>query len=163
MNEDVRSNDGPTPDLDSVTPLSSEYPPGQSKEFKETHQRAREYLQRHTWVAAIEEEYLGGGTDGIMFIFLFKIRPARPEVDSWTWVIVGDLPSAYLTCEDCKTPYEALDGYIGAMEEWVEAARAGKSVEGLIPVNVPATPANAELLGGRLQFLDREITKGPWA
>jgi hypothetical protein len=45
-----------------------------------------------------------------------------------------------------RLPYEALDGYIGAMEEWVEAAWLGKSVADLIPVNVPANPANAEML-----------------
>jgi hypothetical protein len=145
------------PDMSSVVPLSSDSPPGQTKEFKETHLRARQYLQRQSWVAKIEEEYLGGGVDGIMFIFLFKIQPARAGVDPWNWVIVGDIPPAYITCDDCKTPYEALDGYIGAMEQWVEAARAGKSVDGLIPVNVPATPANAEMLNSRLKFIDSEI------
>ncbi|MER8610749.1 hypothetical protein [Mesorhizobium sp. M0220] len=83
--------------------------------------------------------------DGIIYIFLFEIVPGRPEVDPWVWVIVGDVPPTYLTCEDAKTPYEALDGYIGAMEEWVEAARRGDPVADLIPVDVPASPANAEM------------------
>jgi hypothetical protein len=151
------SAEGPLPDLNSVVALSPDHPPGQTKEFKETHRRARQYLQSQNWVAEIEKEYLGGGTDGIVFIFLFKIRPARAGVDSWIWVVVGDLPPAYLTCDHCKTPSEALDGYIGEMEEWVKAARTGASVAELIPVNVPATPANAEMLSSRLQFLEREI------
>ncbi|WP_208636415.1 hypothetical protein [Mesorhizobium helmanticense] len=40
------------------------------------------------------------------------------------------------------------------MEEWVEAARQGKSVAELIPVNVPA---NAEMLDRRLKFLDEKV------
>jgi hypothetical protein len=72
-------------------------------------------------------------------------------------VIVGDVPPAYITCHYAKTPYVALDGYIGAMEEWVEAAREGKSVADIIPVNVPATPAYAEMLGSRLKFLDKNV------
>ncbi|MER8962536.1 hypothetical protein [Mesorhizobium sp. M0701] len=102
-------------------------------------------------------EYLGYGADGIIYIFLFEIVPGRPEVDPWIWVIVGDVPPTYLPAADAKTPYEALDGYIGAMEEWVEAARRGDSVADLIPVNVPASPANAEMLDSRLKFLDERV------
>jgi len=81
----------------------------------------------------------------------------RPDVDEWVWVVVGDLPPTYLTCEDSPNPATALDAYIGAMSEWVEAAGSGKSVADLIPVNVPASPRNADLLGKRLAFLDSRI------
>ncbi|NIJ19851.1 hypothetical protein FHS95_001520 [Sphingomonas naasensis] len=100
---------------------------------------------------------LGAHFDGIFSIFLFEIEPGRDDVDHWAWDIVGDILPAYITCKDARNPYEALDGYIGAMEEWVQAAREGASVADLIPVNVPATPANAALLDSRLKFLDAEI------
>ena len=74
----------------------------------------------------------------------------------WIWVIVG-MCLRHMPGDDVETPYEALDGYIGAMEDWVEAARQGKSVAKLIPVNVPATPANAEMLDSRLKFLDEKV------
>ncbi|ESY06863.1 hypothetical protein X753_14520 [Mesorhizobium sp. LNJC399B00] len=72
-------------------------------------------------------------------------------------MIVGDVPTTYNPADDTKTPFETLDGYIGALEDWVEAARQGKSVAKLIPVNVDATPANAEMLASRLEFLDERI------
>lgn len=78
-------------------------------------------------------------------------------MDSWVWVIVGDVPPAYITCEDAKNPYEALDAYMGAMEEWVRAAQTGESVADLIPVNVPATPANAAMLDRRPKLIDEQI------
>ncbi len=144
--------DDASPDLSSVKPL----PPGNSRgsvEFKGARRKAREYLESHSWVSDIKGEYLGYRLDGVIYVFLFEFVPAKPNVPSWVWVIVGDVPPAYIDCDYGKTPYLALDGYIGAMEEWVEAARDGKSVEDIIPVNVPATPAYAEMLGGRLKFL----------
>lgn len=101
--------------------------------------------------------YVGMFYPGIIGIFLFKFKPTRPDVDELVWVIVGDLPPTYLTCEDCPNPATALDAYIGAMSEWVEAAKKGKSVADLIPVNVPASPQYADLLGKRLAFLDSRI------
>ena len=72
-------------------------------------------------------------------------------------LVVGDVPPAFIPADDATTPFEVLDAYIGALEEWVEAARKGKSVAKLIPVNVDANPANAEMLAGRLKFLDERI------
>lgn len=147
----------PQPNLGKVVRLSADHPPGQDAAFRQAHKNARQYLTGHEWVLGIDEEYLGAAINGIIYIFLFKIRPARADVDSWLWVIVGDLPPAYLTCDDCKTAAEALDGYIGAMESWVAAAIEGRSVAGLIPVNVPANRENAEMLKSRLEFLDKKI------
>lgn len=148
--------DDADPDLSKVKPL----PPENSRasvEFKRDRRRARAYLESHSWISAIKGEYLGYRLDGVIYVFLFEFIPAEPNVPSWTWVIVGDLPSAYISCHYAKTPYVALDGYIGAMEEWVEAAREGKPVEDIIPVNVPATPEYAERLGGRLNFLRKNV------
>ncbi|WP_246671736.1 MULTISPECIES: hypothetical protein [unclassified Mesorhizobium] len=144
------------PDLSSVKPL----PPGNrsgSVDFQGARHYARIYLESHSWVSAIKGEYLGYRLDGIIYVFLFEFVPAESNVPPWTWVIVGDVPPAYISCHHAKTPYVALDGYIGAMEEWVEAAREGKSVEDIIPVNVPAIPENAKMLGGRLKFLDDNV------
>jgi hypothetical protein len=149
-------NDDEAPNLDSVVPWSENDPPGQNQAFRDARQRAHQFLQSFK-AASIEREYLGGCIDRIVYIFLFKVRPLRKDVDPWVWVVVGDIPSACFRCVDCKTPYEALGVYIEEMNAWVAAAREGRSVAGLIPVNVPATPANAEMLSGRLQFLETEI------
>ncbi|WP_206532300.1 MULTISPECIES: hypothetical protein [unclassified Mesorhizobium] len=129
------------PDLSSVTRLPSTDKSTGDEELDAARREARKYLEFYDWVSAIKGEYFGYGADGIIYIFLFEIVPGRPDVAQWIWVIVGDVPPTYIPCDDAKNPYEALDGYIGAMEEWVEAARQGKSVAKLIPVNVPANPA----------------------
>ena len=118
---------------------------------------AKEYLEFFNWCKAIREVYVGMLIEGILGVFLFKISPAREEVDPWVWVIVGDLPPAYITVEDSPNPATALEAYIGAMEEWVEAAKHGKSVAKLIPVNIPASIENSGMLKSRLQFIEEKI------
>jgi len=129
----------------------------EEQEVKEIYDEAKNFIEFYDWCGEITEVYVGMLYLGIVGVFLFKIIPTRKDVDEWVWVIVGDLPSAYITTEDCPNPATALDGYIGAMLEWVEAAGKGDSVANLIPVNVPATKENSEMLKTRLSFLDDNI------
>lgn len=146
------------PDLRKVTRVSSELLASEGGSTLDAYLReARNYLMYYEWCEEVVEEYIGLHLAGVVAVFLFRILPSRPRIDEWIWVIVGDLPPTYLTCESCPNPAAALDGYIGAMSEWVEAASKGLSVAELIPVNVPATPENAERLRSRLELLDRHI------
>jgi len=117
---------------------------------------AQDYIQSFEWCKSVREAYFGDGFGGIVAVFAFRIEPARSEVDEWLWVVVGDLPPAYLVIDVCKTPSEALEGYIDEMQKWVELAKQGRSSKKVIPVNVSPTPENAELLEGRLKVL-REV------
>jgi hypothetical protein len=146
-------------DMSKVTPTALMR--GEDEEetagLKELLDEATAYLNRFRFHRGIRNAYLGIGIPKILGVFLFEIIPAREAVDDKVWVIVGDLPLAYITAEDAPNPATALDSYIGAMEDWVEAAKAGRSVEELIPVNVPPTPENAAQLESRLRFLDEKI------
>jgi hypothetical protein len=124
------------------------------------HQEAKDFLVYFKWCMVVLEEYVGFIYPGIVGVFLFRIRPARQDIDEWVWIIVGDLPPAYITCEESPNPATALDSYIGAMLDWVKAAERGEAVEHLIPVNVPATKENAERLNVRLKFLDDRVLSG---
>jgi hypothetical protein len=142
-------------DLTTVVPLAEmqgeneEETRGLSLMFEE----ARAFLSAFTWCAHIRESYFGFGYAGIVAVFLFRISPVRPDIDEWLWVVVGDIPPAYLVTEGNLTPDLAVDAYIYEMTRWVKAAKEGGSVEGLIPVNVPPTQENAEALEGRLGAL----------
>jgi hypothetical protein len=121
------------------------------------HNEARSFLESFTWCSSVIEAYIGFSYAGIVAVFLFQIAPARAGVDEWVWVVVGDIPPAYITCEESPNPACALDAYIGAMDEWVQAASFGRPTKGLIPVNVAPSKENAERLRTRLQFLDKNI------
>jgi len=62
----------------------------------EMAQQAKDYLSSFALCGSIREAYFGDGYGGIAAIFFFHIQPMRPEVDEWLWVVVGDLPPAYL-------------------------------------------------------------------
>jgi hypothetical protein len=120
-------------------------------------EEAQSYLEAFPWCVSIEEGYFGDGVPDVVAVFLFRIDPSRPNIDEWLWVIVGDLPPAYLLTHISKTPSQAIEGYIEEMTKWVELAKEGKFSDKVIPVDVPSTPENAEDLEERLQVLARDV------
>jgi hypothetical protein len=124
---------------------------------REVYRRARRFVEAFAWCGGIEQAYVGILQPPVVSVFLFKIRPAKPDVDEWLWVVVGDLPSAYLVCDDSPNPATALAGYVDEMSRWVEAVENGKSVADLIPTRVDATPKYAQMLKSRLGVLKRYL------
>lgn len=120
-------------------------------------QEAKRYLLSFHWCKAIQKEWFGWGVGGIAAVFLFEIDPANADVDKLLWVIVGDLPPAYLVVEESPTPLDALRTYLDLMQEWITAVREGKSTEECIPVNSAPTRESADALQIRLNFLRREF------
>jgi hypothetical protein len=114
---------------------------------------AKDYLEAFPWCKHILESYFGDGIGGVVEIFCFRIAPSHPNVDEWFWVIVGDLPPAYLVTDDCRTPSEALEDYITQLSAWVHLARQGRSSSDVIRVGVAPTPDNAAELDKRIRFL----------
>lgn len=131
-----------------------------ARSIEKLHAEARTFIEYYDWCEKITEEYVGLIYPGIVGVFLFRIVPTRKDVDEWVWVVTGDLPPAYITCEDSPNPATALDAYIGAMLEWVQAAEEGASTDQLIPVNVEPSKENAVRLRTRLNFLDANILSG---
>ena len=121
---------------------------------------AHAYVGSFVWCRAIEESYVSDiAVGGVVAVLLLRINPGGREVDEWLWVVVGDLPPAYITTDVGPNAACALDGYMGEMQAWVEAAKAGRSVDDLIPVETAGHSEQdiAEMLDSRLDFLNREI------
>ena len=120
----------------------------------------KNYILSFSWCGSIIGSYFAGGVGEIFTIFLFNISPARLDVDKWMWVVVGDIPPAYIPLEDCRTSREAFNTYIDGMKRWVQIAREGRDAtpeDCVPPVNVPATHEWAESLDGRLRLLTKLI------
>jgi hypothetical protein len=118
---------------------------------------ARDFICANEWCEHLDRQYLAYGVGGVVAVFLAQITPASEDVDACLWVVVGDLPPAYIVVEDNPTAADALDAYCSEMEAWVEAVKNGESVDELIPVNVPPTREYAEQLSGRLGYLRSRI------
>jgi hypothetical protein len=119
---------------------------------------AKQFLLSQKWCLGLGETYFGEGIGGVIGIFLFGLAPVPDNIDQWVWVIVGDLPSAYLVLDESPTPVEALETYIELMREWVALAYDGKESSDVIPTGVPPTPEYAAMLEGRLNTLEAWIT-----
>ena len=133
--------------------------------LRELIDRGRSYLSSFEWCRDIIECHLGDiAVGGVVAVLLMKIEPAHDDVPEWHWVVVGDLPPAYIAADDAPNSAAALDAYIGEMQQWIDAVKAGDPVDDLIPVETSdggeSLEARSELahdLERRLRFLDREI------
>jgi hypothetical protein len=146
-------------DFSKVTPIAQM----QGKDEEETnglrtlYQRAKEYLEEFEWCKEIIESYFGFGIAGVVGVFLFKVIPDKPGIDKWLWVVIGDLPPAYLVSDDAPNPVSALEVYIEEMKRWVITVEDGSSIDDVIPVNAPPTTEYAKMLKSRLKFIEKEI------
>jgi hypothetical protein len=118
---------------------------------------ATDYLKSFRWCPPIEQVYLGCGVGGIVAVFLFHFRERIQGTDEWLWVVVGDLPSAYLVVDGADNPVAALEGYCGLMEDWANAVLGGKPLDDVFPVEAKATSDNAKLLLRRTDFIRTQL------
>lgn len=114
---------------------------------------AKAYLESFPWCTKAQPMYYGGGVGKIFCVFLFEIVAARPNVDRWLWVVLGDIPRIYLVLDECRCPSDVLRLYVGLMEAWIELARQGKTSDDLPPIGVEPTPEWAKELEQRLRFI----------
>lgn len=118
---------------------------------------ARRYIQSFDWCPPIEAMYLGDGVGGIVAVFLVRFASKIAGTDDQLWVVVGDLPSAYMVVEIGEAPSDALKKYCELMEDWATAVQHGRSLRTVFPVSAPETVENAFLLQQRVRFLREEI------
>jgi hypothetical protein len=121
---------------------------------------AGKYLLSFAWCSGVQKGLFGWGVGGVAAVFLFEIEPADPGVDRLLWVVVGDLPPAYLVTDKLPAPLDALRTYVELMEDWITSVRQDKSTKDCIPVNAKPTKENADALEIRLKLLEREFLKG---
>lgn len=118
---------------------------------------AERFLDGFRWAKRTGAIWVGECVPGVLGLFLVELDPPEPDIDKLIWVVVGDVPPAYISSVYAQTPREALVAYVAEMEAWVEAVEHGQSVDDLIPVNGVPTIENAEALKIRLGLIGREI------
>src|ERR1700733_14275872 len=99
-------------------------------------QAARRYLLSQKWCFGIRSMYFGAGIGGVVAVFLAELDQPASGVDQWLWVVVGDVPPAYMVLDVCPTPIVALEAYVELMRAWVDLAQEGKESDKVFPVNL---------------------------
>lgn len=138
--------DPDTSEMTSVSDLTD-------KEQLELAGKATRFLTAFRWCAGIKESFLAFDIGYVIGFFLFRIEPRLIGIDSTLWVIVGDLPLAFLVCDNAPDWKGALRCYVYEMQRWVDAVRAGQTLNGIIPVNVSPTNEHADMLSSRLGYI----------
>jgi hypothetical protein len=104
---------------------------------------ARDYITSFDWCPPIKAIHLASGVGGIVAVFLFEFDRKIQGTDDQLWVVVGDLPTAYLVVEPKDGPAQALERY---------CERGTGELREVFPVSAEPTPENAELLEKRIAF-----------
>ena len=122
-------------------------------------EEASDYVTSQKWCPVLTNQYLAFGFGGVVAVFLFEFAKKIQGTDDKLWVVVGDLPSAYLVVEAEDNPIDALARYCGMMEEWSNAVLTSRDLSSVFPVSAEPTLENANLLLQRLTFLRDEIVR----
>lgn len=115
---------------------------------------AKNYLSGFDWCLRIIDGWVAASFGYILNVFCFKIQPDNKSCnDEFVWVIVGDIPPAYIDVVSAPTVSDALKTYINIIQDWVDNVNDGNSVEDCFPINVPQERKYAEMLAIRLKLL----------
>lgn len=147
-----------TVDLTKVAPLESFIPEFEEDLplFNADVEKARRFLTSQTWCQRVNSLYLGITVPGVVLVCLADIVPLG-DADPRVWVIVGDIPPAYIVTTTAPNPASALDAYIFEMSRWVDAVETKGDLAVVIPVDAPPTAGNAAALRKRLDLLRNEV------
>ncbi len=119
---------------------------------------ATTYLKNFKWCKEIINGWLSSEFGYIFCVFYFEIIPEESsKADKYIWIIVGDIPPAYIDIISAPTIQEAIICYCAIMEDWVNAVNDGNSVEECYPINVPATIEYADMLKTRIELIKNDL------
>ncbi len=120
---------------------------------------ADHFITEFAWAPPVSERVCCFAVGDVIAIYLFTFARAIDGTDTRLWVIVGDLPSAYLVVNDNDNPRQAAEGYCRLMEDWCRAVETGGSTQDLYPVAAEASLENAQALRARIGFIRSELLK----
>ena len=135
--------------------------PEDTELLRELAAEARAYMEAFEWCPKIESIHLALGVGGVVGVFLFQFDEVIEDDDDALWVVVGDLPSAYVIVEPDDDGISALSRYCELMEDWAFNVLKGHSLDDSFPVDVEATSEHADMLNSRIAFLRSEIIESP--
>jgi hypothetical protein len=128
---------------------------------QELASQAVSFLERQSWCKEVAGGHLGFAIAKVIGVFRLHLVPSYADADNVVWVVVGDVPPAYIVLDDAPNWQSALARYAEEMRRWVEAVRHGQELDDVIPVNAPPTAEYADLLARRIDFIEREFVNVP--
>ncbi len=125
--------------------------------LRELAKTAQNYIRSFSWRPPIKNMFLAFGVGGVVAVFLVEFPVKIHGTDGMLWVVVGDLPSAYLVVEPDDHPADALERYCELMEQWVVAVRTSGDLRKVFPVSAEPTAEHARMLSTRVEMIRTTI------
>ncbi|HUO04093.1 MAG TPA: hypothetical protein VMU16_02740 [Candidatus Binataceae bacterium] len=125
--------------------------------LREMFERAESYVKSLEWCTPITERFFGYGIGGIIAVFFFKFATKINGTDDRLWVVVGDVPSAYLVTDNALNPAAALSLYCDMMEAWATAVLNRTPLDVVFPITAEPTAEHANMLLSRITFIREKI------
>jgi len=114
---------------------------------------AEGYIQSLSWCPPIKDIYLAYGVGGIVAVFIVEFLQRIQGYDEELWVVVGDVPGAYLVVEPMDDEAQALKRYCELMDQWITAVRNADDLSKVFPVSAEPTVKHADMLRSRIELL----------
>ena len=114
---------------------------------------AEGYIQSFSWCPPIKDMYFAYGVGGIVAVFIVEFLQKIQGHDEELWVVVGDVPSAYLVVEPMDDEAQALERYCELMDQWITAVRNADDLSKVFPVSAEPTVKHADMLRSRIELL----------
>jgi hypothetical protein len=111
------------------------------------------YLRAHDWCTEITRIDLAWGVGRVIAVFRARFAQKIWGTDDELWIVVGDVPSAYLVVDDLDDAAEVLKTYCDLMEEWATSVQSGKGGAGCFPVQAEPTVEHARMLLSRIRTI----------
>jgi len=121
------------------------------------YDEAEKYISDFHWCEKIINADLYFNLGEVLCIFLFEIDNTASDEDNLLWVVVGDIPPAYLDIYGTENTKAVLLNYMALAKDWVNAVRNGKSVEDCYPFDTEPTLEMADILATRIDFIKTNL------
>lgn len=140
-----------------------EWTPTREREWLENAaQTAKQFLMSHKWCTGLQDLRAECFVAPIFALFGAHVTMDSDRCEG-VWVLIGDLPPAYLDRVTSPTARDAFENYLAELEAWVEAARKGLPINDIMPVchansakPIPPTSENTDLVVRRISLI-REL------
>jgi hypothetical protein len=122
-----------------------DFPIAEKDEVLKLSVEATEYLHSFKWCTKIKKGYLCKEWGYRLCVFYFEIEAVDQALTN-VWVVVGDMPPAYIDSKHAVSPSQALERYVVLMDDWIAHVKTGKSVVECYPVHVEPIEKYADML-----------------
>lgn len=118
---------------------------------------AKAYISGFRWSKPIEKQDMLFGVGDVLALFLFTFSAPIGGADKKLWVVVGDLPTAYLVVVEDDSPRGAIERYCELMLDWCDVVERKGDLDEVFPVKAAPTPEHAAMLRGRVDTINAVV------